>query len=62
MIVNLAIGFVTPLIGNNLYVASMLTKLPVAAIAKKTMPFMAAFFIALMIITFVPQVSLLLVP
>ncbi len=35
MIVNLAIGFVTPLIGNNLYVASTLTKLPVAAIAKK---------------------------
>lgn len=62
MIVNLAIGFVTPPIGNNLYVASTLTKLPVTAIAKKAMPFMAAFFIALMIITFVPQVSLLLVP
>ncbi|MGN1007418.1 MAG: TRAP transporter large permease [Butyricicoccus sp.] len=62
MIVNLAIGFVTPPIGNNLYVASTLTKLPVTAIAKKAVPFMAAFFIALMIITFVPQVSLLLVP
>ena len=61
MIVNLAIGFVTPPIGNNLYVASTLTKLPVTSIAKKAMPFMAAFFIALMIITFVPQVSLLLV-
>ena len=61
MIVNLAIGFVTPPIGNNLYVASTLTKLPVTSIAKKAMPFMAAFFIALMIVTFVPQVSLLLV-
>lgn len=61
MIINLAIGFVTPPIGNNLYVASTLTKLPVTSIAKKAMPFMAAFFIALMIVTFVPQVSLLLV-
>lgn len=61
MIVNLAIGFVTPPIGNNLYVASTITKLPVTTIARKAMPFMAAFFIALMVITFVPQVSLLLV-
>ena len=61
MIVNLAIGFVTPPVGNNLYVASTLTKLPVTTIAKKAMPFMAAFFVALLIITFVPQVSLLLV-
>lgn len=61
MIVNLAIGFVTPPIGNNLYVASTLTKLPVTAIAKKAVPFMGAFFIALLIIVFVPQVSLLLV-
>ena len=61
MIVNLAIGFVTPPVGNNLYVASTLTKLSVTTIAKKAMPFMAAFFVALLIITFVPQVSLLLV-
>lgn len=61
MIVNLAIGFVTPPIGNNLYVASTLTKLPVTAIAKKAVPFMGAFAIALLIIVFVPQVSLLLV-
>ena len=61
MIVNLAIGFVTPPIGNNLYVASTLTKLPVTTIARKALPFMGAFFLALLIITFVPQVSLLLV-
>lgn len=61
MIVNLAIGFVTPPIGNNLYVASTLTKLPVTSIARKAIPFIAAFFIALMLITFVPQISLVLV-
>lgn len=61
MIVNLAIGFVTPPIGNNLYVASTLTKLPVTSIARKALPFIAAFFIALMLITFIPQISLVLV-
>jgi len=61
MIVNLAIGFVTPPIGNNLYVASTLTKLPVTTIAKKAIPFMVAFFIALILIVFIPQISLLLV-
>ena len=61
MIVNLAIGFVTPPIGNNLYVASTLTKLPVTTISKKAIPFMVAFAIALLLIIFVPQISLLLV-
>ncbi len=58
MVVNLAIGFVTPPVGINLYVASSMTKLPVLTIAKKAVPFMIAFIIALMLITFVPQISL----
>jgi C4-dicarboxylate transporter DctM subunit len=60
MIANLAIGHVTPPVGNNLYVASTLTRVPVMTIAKKTVPFMLFFLAALMIITFVPQVSMLL--
>ena len=38
MVVNLAIGFVTPPIGVNLFVASSLTDVPVMTIAKKAMP------------------------
>ena len=38
MVVNLAIGFVTPPIGVNLFVASSLTDVPIMAIAKKAMP------------------------
>ena len=38
MIVNLAIGFVTPPIGVNLFVASSLTDVPVMRIAKKAAP------------------------
>jgi C4-dicarboxylate transporter DctM subunit len=60
MICNLAIGFVTPPVGNNLYVASTLTRVPVMTIVKKAAPFMAFFFIALMLITFVPEISLLM--
>jgi len=61
LIVNLAIGFVTPPVGINLYVASTLTKVPVLTIAKKAVPLMIVFFIALMLITFIPQISLMLV-
>lgn len=61
MVVNLAIGFVTPPIGINLFVASSLTGIPVMDIAKRAIPFIIAFLIALMLITFVPEISLLLV-
>ena len=61
MIVNLAIGFVTPPIGLNLYVASSMTKLPVPTIAKHAIPFIIAFIIALLVITFVPAISLALI-
>jgi C4-dicarboxylate transporter DctM subunit len=61
MVVNLAIGFVTPPIGINLFVASSVTGIEVMQIARKAFPFIIAFFIALLIITFVPAVSLALV-
>ncbi len=61
MVTNLAIGFVTPPIGINLFVASSLTDIPVMKIAKKAMPLIGFFFIALLLITFIPQISLFLV-
>ena len=61
MVVNLAIGFVTPPMGVNLFVASNLTKLPVMSIAKRAFPFILAFIVALMLITFIPAISLALV-
>ena len=60
MIVNLAVGFVTPPMGMNLYVASAATKIPVTSIARKALPFIAAFLVALGLITFIPQISLFL--
>lgn len=61
MVVNLAIGFVTPPIGINLFVASSLTDVPVMQIAKKAMPLIGFFLLALLAITFIPAISLLLV-
>ena len=61
MVVNLAIGFVTPPVGMNLFVAASLTQLKVMRIAKKAVPLLLMFFIALMLITFIPAISLLLI-
>lgn len=60
MVVNLAIGFVTPPIGVNLFVASSLTDIPLMDIARKAMPMIVYFLIALIVITFVPALSLVL--
>ncbi len=61
MVVNLAIGFVTPPIGVNLFVASSLSDVPVMEIAKKAIWMILLFFVALLILTFVPQLSTALI-
>jgi C4-dicarboxylate transporter DctM subunit len=61
MVVNLAIGFVTPPIGVNLFVASSLSDVPVMALARKAVPMILLFFCVLLLVTFVPEVSLCLV-
>jgi C4-dicarboxylate transporter DctM subunit len=60
MVVNLAIGQATPPMGINLFVTSSLTGIPVIVIAKKAVPFLCWFLIALILITLIPQISLIL--
>ena len=60
MVVNLAIGFVTPPIGVNLFVASSLSEIPIMQIAGKAMPMIGYFLVALLMITFIPGLSLFL--
>jgi TRAP transporter, dctM subunit len=60
MVVNLAIGFVTPPLGVNLFVASSISGVKIEDIIKKVIPFIVAFIIALILITFIPQISLIL--
>ena len=60
LVVNLAVGFVTPPVGVNLYVAQSLSGVSITQLAKKAIPYMCMFFIALMLITYVPAISLIL--
>ena len=60
MVVNLAIGFVTPPIGVNLFVASALSDIPIMDLVKKAAPMIVFFLIALLFITFIPAISLAL--
>lgn len=60
MVVNLAIGFITPPVGVNLFVASGISGLPMEEIARAVWPFFIAMLLSLIIIILVPQFSLFL--
>ena len=62
MTMNLAVGFITPPIGMNLYVASGLTGLSVVDISKKIVIPMLLMIVAVLIVTYIPAVSLCLLP
>ena len=53
----LSIGLATPPFGLDLFVAGNLSDSPPMAVAKKAVPFMLAFAVALVIITYVPWIS-----
>ena len=61
MVSNLAIGMVTPPFGVDLFVAAPLIKEDVMMVGIKAIPFIVAFIVALLIITYVPQLSLVLI-
>ena len=60
MIVNLAIGFVTPPVGSNLFVASATSGLRLEDIARAALPMIAGMILLLMAITYIPAISLFL--
>lgn len=61
MVVNLAIGMVTPPFGLNLYVAAGIGEISVANVVKATFPFIILLLLCLLVITYVPQLSLFLI-
>ena len=61
MIVNLEIGYLTPPIGINLFVASGIFKEPLTEVIKSVIPFLFVMLAGLAIITFFPQISLFFV-
>ncbi len=60
MVTNLAIGFITPPLGINLFVASRIADSPMEVILKGIMPFIAVMLLCLMMITFIPDIVMFL--
>jgi C4-dicarboxylate transporter DctM subunit len=58
---NLAIGFVTPPYGINLFVASAVGKVPIGSMMKYMKYFLAALIFVLMLTTYVPATTMFLV-
>src|SRR5699024_3484259 len=58
MIVNLAIGMVTPPVGVNLFVGSRVGSVPLESAMVGAIPFIAAMIVVLLLITYVPWISL----
>ncbi len=61
MIVNLAIGLFTPPVGVNLYVACGIGKISIENISKGIIPCLVAMLIILLLITYIPAISLMFV-
>lgn len=59
-IVNLEIGYLTPPVGINLFVANSLFKRPFPEVIRSVLPFLAIMLLSLLLISFIPQISLLL--
>ncbi|MBN9408104.1 MAG: TRAP transporter large permease [Burkholderiales bacterium] len=58
MIVNLGIGLITPPVGTVLFVGSAVAKLPIETVVKALLPFFVLMAIDLMLITYLPAISL----
>jgi len=56
---NMQIGYFTPPIGMNLFIASYRFKRSITELYRSTIPFMLVLLVALVVITYVPEVSLI---
>jgi tripartite ATP-independent transporter DctM subunit len=58
MMVNLGIGLITPPVGAVLFVGSAVAKLRIGEVTKAMMPFFGALFVVLLMVTYLPWLSL----
>jgi tripartite ATP-independent transporter DctM subunit len=58
MMVNLGVGLITPPVGTVLFTGSAIAKLSIGKVSKALTPFFVALFIVLMLVTYVPWLSL----
>ncbi len=60
MVLNIQMGMLTPPFGLNLFVSSGITKAPLVEIARGVLPFLGIMLICLMLVTYIPWISLAL--
>jgi TRAP-type C4-dicarboxylate transport system permease large subunit len=58
MLINLGIGLITPPVGPTLFVGCAIGKVTIEQVSKELWPFYGAMCMALLIITYVPAISL----
>jgi C4-dicarboxylate transporter DctM subunit len=58
LVVNMEIGLCTPPVGLNLYVGSAISKLGLTEVTKATFPWLLTALIFLMLVTYIPEISL----
>lgn len=58
MVVNMEIGMLTPPVGLNLFVTSSITGMPLIKVIKSTLPWLLLMLVFLMMITFIPELSI----
>ncbi|SDE85426.1 C4-dicarboxylate transporter, DctM subunit [Celeribacter baekdonensis] len=60
MVVNMEIGMITPPVGLNLFVTSGVAGMPMMAVVRAALPFLAILFVFLILVTYVPWISTVL--
>lgn len=58
VVLNCGIGLLTPPVGSVLYIGTAISKLPMERVVKAILPFYICMIIALLLVTFVPAISL----
>jgi tripartite ATP-independent transporter DctM subunit len=56
-LLNLEIGYLTPPVGLNLFIASFKFRVPVIVVVRAVMPFMGAMLVALALVTYIPALT-----
>ena len=60
LMLNCGIGLLTPPVGSVLFIGSAVAKVPMEKVAKAMLPFYLCMIAALLLITFIPQITLFL--
>jgi len=57
MVVNMEIGMITPPVGLNLFVTSGVARMPMMAVVRAALPWLAILFVFLIMVTYIPWLS-----